>query len=374
MVKTKFNHASIPVRQLVYNNYPQPREFSPAAGGQMTVEASLIQPTRHDALRRRLSAGFVTALILAMARTAATAQAPWPTRPVHLVVPGGPGGVTDVRARWLADRLGPVLGQPVVVEDRAGAGGNIGMEHVARSAPDGYTLAIIHQGTMAMNPHLYARTGYDALADFVPITRLGMGPLMLAVPADSPAKSAADLIRIAKARPGQLSFGSPGNGTPPHLASELFKRLAGIDVMHIPYSGGGQETQALVAGQIDFTIEGLNVQLPQVKGGRLRALAVTSASRLLLLPDVPTLAEAGAPGYEFIGWVGVAAPAATPPAIIDRLYRAIAAVESTAEARDWFAAVGAEPGVIAPDAFAAVVRAEYAHWARVIRDAGIRLE
>jgi len=145
-------------------------------------------------------------------------------------------------------------------------------------------------------------------------------------------------------------------------------------VLHVPFKGGGQETQALVAGQIDFTIEGLNVQLPQVKGGRLRALAVTSASRLLLLPDVPTLAEAGAPGYEFIGWVGVAAPAATPPAIIDRLYRAIAAVESTAEARDWFAAVGAEPGVIAPDAFAAVVRAEYAHWGRVIRDAGIRLE
>lgn len=374
MVKTEFNHASVPVPQLVHNNYPQAREFSPAAGGQMNVEASLMQPTRHDATRRRLSVGFVTALILALARTAATAEAPWPTKPIRLVVPGGPGGVIDVRARWLADRLGPVLGQLMVVENRTGAGGNIGMEHVARSAPDGYTLAIIHQGTMAMNPHLYARTGYDALVDFVPITRLGMGPLMLAVPADSPAKSAADLIRIAKARPGQFSFGSPGNGTPPHLASELFKRLAGIDVLHVPYKGGGQETQALVAGQIDFTIEGLNVQLPQVKGGRLRALAVTSASRLLLLPDMPTLAEAGVPGYEFIGWVGVAAPAATSPAIIDRLYRAIAAVESTAEARNWFAAVGAEPGVIAPDAFAAVVRAEYAHWGRVIRDAGIRIE
>ena len=374
MVKTEFNHGSIPVRQLVHNNYPQAREFSPAAGGKMTVEASLVQPIRFDARRRRLGAGFVAGLLLAIARTAATADAPWPTKPIRLVVPGGPGGVIDVRARWLADRLGPALGQPVVVENRTGAGGNIGMEHVARSAPDGYTLAIVHQGTMAMNPHLYPRTGYDALADFVPITRLGMGPLMLAVPADSPAKSAADLIRIAKARPGQLSFGSPGNGTPPHLASELFKRLAGIDVLHVPYKGGGQETQALVAGQIDFTIEGLNVQIPQVKGGRLRALAVTSAARMPLLPDVPTLAEAGAPGYEFVGWVGIAAPAATPPAIIDRLYRAIAAVESTAEARDWFAAVGAEPGVIAPDAFAAMVRAEYAHWGRVIRDAGIRLE
>ena len=340
----------------------------------MTVDTSLGLPTPLDAMRRRLSAGLVAALLLAMARVAAPAEAPWPTKPVRLVVPGGPGGVIDVRARWLADRLGPALGQPVVVENRTGAGGNVGMEHVARSTPDGYTLAIVHQGTMAMNPHLYARTGYDALADFVPITRLGIGPLMLAVPADSPAKSAADLIRIAKARPGQLSFGSPGNGTPPHLASELFKRLAGIDVLHVPYKGGGQETQALVAGQIDFSIEGLNVQLPQVKGGRLRALAVTSASRLSLLPDVPTLAESGAPGYEFVGWVGIAAPAATPPAIVDRLYRAIAAVESTAEAREWFAAIGAEPGVIAPDAFAALVRAEYAHWGRVIRESGIRLE
>ncbi len=340
----------------------------------MIIEYSSVQSTRFEARRRRLVAGFVATLLLAIARTAAQAEAPWPTKPIHLVVPGGPGGVIDVRARWLADRLGPALGQPVVVENRTGAGGNIGMEHVARSAPDGYTLAIVHQGTMAMNPHLYAHTGYDALADFVPVTRVGMGPLMLAVSADSPVKSAADLIRIAKARPGQLTFGSPGGGTPPHLASELFKRLAGIDVLHVPYKGGGQETQALVAGQIDFTIEGLNVQLPQVKGGRLRALAVTSPSRMSLLPDVPTLAEAGVSGYEFIGWVGIAAPAATPPAIIDRLYRTIAEVESTAEARDWFAAVGAEPGVIAPEAFAAAVRAEYAHWGRVIRDAGIRLE
>ena len=374
MVKTEFNHCSIPFPQLVHNNYPQSREFSPAAGGQMTVETSSVQPTRFGAMRRRLGAGFVAALLLAVARTASPAEAPWPTKPIHLVVPGGPGGVIDVRARWLADRLGPALGQPVVVENRAGAGGNIGMEHVARSAPDGYTLAIVHQGTMAMNPHLYARTGYDALTDFVPITRLGMGPLMLAVPVGSAVKSAADLIRIAKARPGQLSFGSPGSGTPPHLASELFKRLAAIDILHVPYKGGGEETQALVAGQIDFTIEGLNVQLPQVKGGRLRALAVTSASRMSLLPNVPTLAEAGVYGYEFVSWVGIAAPVATPPAIIARLYRAIAAVESTAEAREWFAAVGAEPGVIAPDAFAAVVRAQYAHWGRVIHDAGIRLE
>ena len=340
----------------------------------MNVDTRIGRPKHFGRMGRLRSAGLVAALLLVHPTAAVHAEAPWPTKPVRIVVPGGPGGVTDVRARWLADRLGPVLGQAVVVENRTGAGGNVGMEHVARSAPDGYTLAIIHQGTMAMNPHLYARTGYDALTDFVPITRLGTGPLMLAVPIDSPAKSAADLIRIAKARPGQLSFGSPGNGTPPHLAGELFKRLAGIDVLHVPYKGGGQETQALVAGEIDFTIEGLNVQLPQVKGGRLRALAVTSASRMPLLPDVPTMAEAGAPGYELIGWVGIAAPAATPPAVVDRLYRAIAAVESTAEAREWFAAVGAEPGVISPDAFAALVRAEYAHWGRVIRESGIRLE
>jgi tripartite-type tricarboxylate transporter receptor subunit TctC len=300
--------------------------------------------------------------------------AEWPTKPVRLVVPGGVGGVIDIRARWLAEKLSPVIGQTIVVENRPGAGGNVGMEQVARSAPDGYTLVVIHQGTMTMNPHLYARPGYDALAEFTPIARVGISPLMLAVNASVPASSVAELIALARARPGTLDFGSPGNGTPPHLAGELFRRVAGIDVVHVPFNGGGQETQALVAGQIAYTIEGLSLQAPQVKAGRLRALAVTGSQRVPSWPDVPTMAEAGLAGYEFLGWIGIAAPASTPRPIVDRLARDIAAVLALPESREWLSGIGAEPGTIAPDAFAAAIRAEHDRWGRVIRAAGIKLE
>jgi tripartite-type tricarboxylate transporter receptor subunit TctC len=320
----------------------------------------------------------LTALVLASVvfglPAAAQATDAWPSKPIHLVVPGGVGGVVDIRARWLAERLGPALGQAFVVENRSGAGGNIGMESVARSPADGYTLVVIHQGTMTMNPHLYARTGYDPLADFVPIARVGLAPLMLAVHPSVPARSVGELIALAKAKPGQLNYGSPGNGTPPHLAAELFKRMAGIDAVHVPFNGGGQETQALVGGQITYTIEGLTLQLPLVQSGRLRALGVTSARRLPALPDIPTLAESGLPGYEFMGWIGIAAPAATPREIVERLAREIAAIEATAEARDWFATYGAEAGTIAPNAFAAEIRAEHARWGQVIRDARIKLD
>ena len=321
---------------------------------------------------------FISALVIVSAvfGLPAVAQAadPWPSKPIHLVVPGGVGGVVDIRARWLAERLGPALGQAFVVENRSGAGGNIGMELVARSPSDGYTLVVIHQGTMTINPHLYARTGYDPLADFVPIARVGLAPLLLAVHPSVPARSVGELIALAKAKPGQLNYGSPGNGTPPHVAAELFKRMAGIDAAHVPFNGGGQETQALVGGQITYTIEGLTLQLPLVQSGRLRALGVTSARRLPALPDIPTLAESGLPGYEFMGWIGIAAPAATPREIVDRLAREIAAIEATAEARDWFATYGAEAGTIAPNAFAAEIRAEHARWGQVIRDAHIKLD
>jgi len=298
----------------------------------------------------------------------------WPDKPIRLVVPGGVGGVTDVRARWLAEQLGPALHQPVIVENRPGAGGNIGTELAAHSAPDGYTLVIVHQGTMAMNPHLYARTGYDPLADFVPITRIGVGPLVLAVNPAVPARTVGELVALAKAKPGQLTFGSPGVGTPPHIAGELFKRMAGIDITHVAYRGGGREETDLVAGHISMSIEGTNVQLPFIRSGKLRALAVTTAHRSPALPGVPTMGEAGVPGYDYQGWVGIAAPARTPAPIIDRLYREIAAILATPGAREWFAAYGLEPGGESPRAFADLIRNEYAKWGKVIRDAGIKAE
>ena len=313
-------------------------------------------------------------LIAAPQISAASDAAPWPTKPIHIIVPGGVGGVTDIRARWLADHLAPALNQSVIVENKPGTGGNIGMEMGARSAPDGYTLIIIHQGTMTFNPYLYRRLGYDPIADFAPITRIGMGPLLLAVHPDVPATTVVELVKLAKAKPGQLSFGSPGIGTPPHMAGALFKQMTGIDTVHVPYQGGGKAVSDLIGGHITYSIEGLTVQLPFVKAGRRRAGAVTGPQRVASLPDVPTMAEAGVPGYEFQGWVGIAAPAATPKPIIARLYREISAIYATAEAREWFADVGADPGADPPDVFAASIRAEHAKWGRIIREQGITIE
>ena len=324
--------------------------------------------------RTNLVAFLAFSLATTLHLPAATQEAAWPAKPVHILVPGGAGGVTDIRARWLAERLAPLLGQSVIVENKPGAGGNVGMEMGARSAPDGYTLTIIHQGVMTVNPHLYSRPGYDPLADFAPITYLGVGPLLLAVHPDVPATTVAELVQLAKAKPGGLNFGSPGIGTPPHLAGELFKRTAGIDTVHVPYKGGGQAVSDLIAGHLSYSIEGLTVQLPQVKAGRLRALAVTGAHRIASLPDVPTMAEAGMGGATFQGWVGIAVPAATPKTIVARLYRDISGILATPEARAWFGEFGAEARVDPPDVFAAAIRAEHAKWGKVIRETGIKIE
>ena len=307
-------------------------------------------------------------------RQALAGEPGWPSRPIRLIVPGGPGGVIDLRARWLAERLARRLGQQVYVDDVPGAGGNIGTTQAARARPDGYTLAIVHQGTMTINPHLYSHPGYDALADFAPITRVGVGPLVLAVQPALPVRSVTELIALAKAQPGRLSFGSPGIGTPPHMAGELFKRMAAIDITHVPYRGGGQAVSDLIGGQISMSIEGMNVQLPFVRSGQIRALAVTGRERSPALPGVPTIAESGIPGYEFLGWVGVAAPAATPRPIVDRLARAIVAVLDSDEAREWFASYGLEPGGGTPDELAAQIRAEHAKWGHFIREAGIKAD
>jgi tripartite-type tricarboxylate transporter receptor subunit TctC len=322
----------------------------------------------------KLALGFVAALLAVFQNVTGAQQPPWPAKAVRIIVPGGPGGVTDIRARWLAERLGPALGQSVIVENKRGAAGNIGIEFVARSTPDGYTLAIIHQGIMTINPHLYPKMGFDPLADFVPITRLGIGPLLLVVNPELPAKSVSELIQHAKSHPGKISVGSPGVGTPPHLAAELFKRLAGIDVIHVPFKGGGQAVTDLIAGHVNYSIEGLTVTLPHVKSGRLRALAVTGPRRVTSLPDVPTIAESGLSGYEYQGWVGITAPAGTPRPIIDRLYREISAITGSAEGRAWFAEFGAEPGNDPPDDVLAAIRAEHAKWGAIIRDAGIRAD
>ena len=328
-----------------------------------------MQPTR-----RRLL-GSAGALTVTGSVTSPSAQnTGWPSKPIRIIVPGGAGGVTDIRARWLAERLSPALGQPIVVENRTGAGGNLGTAAAARSAPDGYTLVIVHIGTMTLNPHLYANPGYDPLTDIAPITRLGVGPQVLAVHKDVPARSVQELLALARARPDELTFVSPGVGTPGHLASSLLMYLTGIKATHIPYKGGGQAVQDLIAGHVTFTIEGLTVLKPYVEDGRLRALAVTTAQRAKFMPDLPTMTEAGVPGYELTAWAGIGAPAGTPRPVIDRLYSEIAKVLATPEAIAWFESFGVEPGGEPPDAFAALVRVQYAQFGEVIRAMGIKAE
>lgn len=322
------------------------------------------------------SAEFAVCFALALAGPLASAEAAeaYPSKPIRIIVTGTPGGPPDIITRWLAERLGPALDAKVVVENRAGAGGNVAMQAAARSNPDGYTLVVAGQGPFALNPHMYANPGYNAVADFAPITQIERGALLLAVNSEVPVRSVADLIALATRKPGELNYGSPGTGTPPHLASELFTRSASVKVAHVPYSGAPAAMLDLIAGRLTFTFGTVNVQLPQVKAGKIRALAVTSLTRLDVLPEVPTLAESGLPGFEYIGWLGIAAPAGTPAPIVERLQREIAVILLSEEARTYFASYGREPVASSPAAFAAFIRAEHARWGPVIRDSHIKAE
>ena len=305
--------------------------------------------------------------------TQAAAQQ-YPAQPVRLIAPAPPGSPVDIRARWVAERLAPALGQPVVVENRAGAGGNLGAEAAAKSRPDGHTLVVVHQGIVAVNPHLYARTGFDPLKDFAPITRLVDTVLILGVPNDSSFRSVGDLLRAAKDNPGRLNFGSAGIGTPPHMATELFKRLARVEVVHVPYKGATPALTDLLGGRLAFSIDSATLFVPQAKAGKLRLLAVTGRERLSILPDTPTLAESGLPGYQYGAWIGVLAPAGTPGPVVQRLNAELVKAVRSPEGRAWVESQGGVAVGDSPEEFAAYIRDEHARWGEVIREAGIRAE
>jgi tripartite-type tricarboxylate transporter receptor subunit TctC len=312
-------------------------------------------------------------IVGAVACVPAPAQS-YPSKPIRLIVPSTPGSPPDVRARWLADKLVHAFGQPVVVDNKPGAAGSIGMAVAAKSVPDGYTLAFVHQGVLAINPHLYSRNGYDPIADFAPVTRLVVSPMLLAIHPEMAVRTVADLIRVAREKPGQLTFGSGGTGTPPHMAGELFKRMAKIDVMHVPYKGASPALVDLVAGRLSFTVDSVVIQLPHVRTGKIRALGVTSEKRIASLPDVPTVAESGLAGYEYWSWMGICAPTGTPGEIVGRLNRKIVELLGTPQAREWFAEQGGEPMGETPQQFAAFIKAEYARWGAVVREAGITVQ
>ncbi len=305
----------------------------------------------------------------------AGAQAPaYPTKPIRIVVPFPPGGATDLLARDVAQKLTDAWGQSVIVDNRPGAGGNIGSELVAKAAPDGYTLEMGTVGTHAINASLYAKMPYDHVKDFVPIILVAGVPNVLVVNPSVPVNSVAELIAYAKANPGKLNFASSGAGTSIHLSGELFKVMAGVDVTHVPYKGSAPALQDLLGGQVQFMFDNLPPSLPHIKAGKLRALAVTSTTRAPALPDLPTMAESGLPGFEASSWFGLLAPAGTPPAIVAKINAEVAKWLATPEAREKLAKQGANAAGGTSEDFAKHIAAETAKWAKVVKASGAKVD
>jgi len=314
------------------------------------------------------------AAALGAAARPALAQAGWPTRPLRLVVPFAAGaGVLDIMARVISQHLTEALGQQVVVDNKPGAGGNVGAEIVAKAAPDGSTMLISNQAILVA-PFLFAHLGYDPLKDLVPVTMVNSAPLMLVVNPSLPFTSAAELIAYARANPGKLNYGSGGVGATPFLAVELLKSMAGFEAVHVPYKGGAPALADLVAGQLAFMIENVPGTLPFVKDGKLRALAISSATRSPLVPDLPTLQEAGVPGYEMVGWNGIFLPRNTPAEVVGKLHQALTRILGSADVKDQLARLGAQAVGDSQARFAAFVQAESDRWGKIIRDKGIKPE
>jgi tripartite-type tricarboxylate transporter receptor subunit TctC len=298
----------------------------------------------------------------------------YPSKPLRIVAPFAPGSTIDIIGRIVAPQLTEALGQPVLVDNRPGAGGMLGMDAVAKAAPDGHTLAIGALGPLAMNPALYPKTPFDPVRDFAAVSLLATGPVAIAVHPSVPAKNVKELVELAKRQPGQLNFGSPGVGTSPHLTGELVKMLTGTDIVHVPYKGNAEALTDLISGRVSIVFTGVPPVVPLLKAGRVRLLATTGRQRTAQLPDVPTIAEAGLPGAQVLIWYGVVAPVATPKEVVARLNREIVRIMQAPDLREKFSQQGIDPETSTPEQFAQLIREEYARWTKVIRTSGIKLE
>jgi tripartite-type tricarboxylate transporter receptor subunit TctC len=311
--------------------------------------------------------------MLILAAPGVWAQA-YPAKPVRIVVPFPPGGTSDILARTIGPRLSAEWGQPVMVDNRPGAAGNIAAEHVARAPGDGYTLFITTVGIHAIHPSLYSKLPFDPLRDFTPVTNLVMLPSVLAVHPSIPVRSVKELIALAKKRPGDLSYSSAGSGSQPHLTAELFKTMTGVDLLHVPYKGAAQQLTDLVAGHVALTFATAPSAVPFIKGGQMRAIGVSSGKRASALPDVPTIAEAGVPGYEAVGWNGMVAPANLPAPVLEKLNATVVKAFNLPEVRDRMISLAADPVTTTPAQFGAYIKAEIAKWAKVVKASGARLD
>lgn len=314
--------------------------------------------------------------VVFFATCAAAADAPYPAGPIRLIVPFAAGGSTDVLARVVGQKLGERLGQQVVIDNRAGAGGTIGMDIAAKATPDGHTLVVGTTSTLAINESLYSKLNYDVVRDFAPVTLLAKGPFVLMATPALPVASLKELLAYARSRSGKLTIASSGNGTSVHLSAELFKIVAGLpDIVHVPYKGGGPAGVALMAGEVQLMINDLPPAIGPIKSGRLKALAVADAKRTPLLPEVPTFAEAGLAGYEALSWFGLLAPAKTPKDIITKLNAVtVAILRADKDLTERFLALGVEPAPSTPEQLAQYSRDEARKWSAVIKKANITLE
>jgi tripartite-type tricarboxylate transporter receptor subunit TctC len=304
----------------------------------------------------------------------ALAQGAWPDRPVRIIVPFPPGGSTDIVARFLAETLREQLGQPFLVENRGGAGGNVGTDFVAKSPPDGYTLVVNSPGPFAINDKLYRTMPFNPARDIAPIGLVASVPIVLMVPISSPAHSVQELIGLAKRQPGQLAFGSSSVGGTNHLAGELLRSMAGVDIVHVPYRGAAPAMTDLIGGRLQIYFDNMPAVLPQVRDGRVRALAVAGARRAAALPDLPTVAEAGLPGFEASSWFGMGAPGATPEPLQERITHEVRAALAEPTLRERLAGTGAEPGTLFGADFQRFIEDERMKWGRVIEASGARAD
>ena len=318
---------------------------------------------------KHVLAALVAAFALA---SGAAAQAPYPSKPVRLIVPFPPGGSADTIARLLGQELSKSLGEPFVAENRPGAGGNIGVDLVAKSAPDGYTIGLAAAGALAINQHLLGRLPYDPVKDLAPVSKLADIPIVVAVANSTPVTSVPELIAAAKAKPGALAFASAGNGTAMHLSGELFKIMTGVDMTHVPYKGSGPAVTDLVSGQVPVGFVDLVSALPQIRAGKVKGLAVASGKRTISAPDIPTVAEAGVPGYDAVGWFGLVAPAGTPRDVVAKLNAETVRIMALPEVRERVLATGAEPATGTAEAFGAFIAAEIPKWERVVKTSGAK--
>ena len=297
----------------------------------------------------------------------------YPAKPVKIIVPFAAGGPADVYARFLAQRLGESMGQPFVVEDRPGAGSIIGTEAVAKSAPDGYTLLVM-SNTHTVNESLVPNKPYALQRDFAPVAPINYSDLVLVVHPSVPAATLAELIKLAKAQPGKLNYASSGTGTPYHMAGELFKSMAGVDIVHVPYKGSSGARTDVIGGQVQMMFDAVTTMAEQAKAGKVRALGTTGRTRSTVLPDVPTINEAGVPGYEAVIWIGIIAPKGTPPAIVNRLNAEITKIQSRPEVRAEWEKQGATPMIMTPDAFARFIADDIVKWERIVKISGAKPE